>query len=117
MVGLMSELIRYRRLVKAIREIMDTNSWNQTSMAKAFGTKQPVVSAWVTGASFPDEVLRRKLAKCRGLTLEQFDAWLEGESVEERALPHTVEEALPLLVNLDWAERVQLIKKLLDESV
>lgn len=95
-----SGIIRYRNLVLAIRKLMG-DTYSQTSFAKVLGTKQPVVSDWLSGKTWPSEESRRKLAKLRGQTLDQFDDYLNGDKVEASILPETAKEALSMLVQLD----------------
>ncbi len=105
----MSEISRYKNLCAQIQGILSTNDWTQTDLAKHIDTRQPVVSAWLSGEAFPGERLRRELAKLRGLSLDQFDAVIDGQPIEQRDLPLTAEQTMPLLVKLPKTELLNLI--------
>lgn len=96
---------------------METNGWVQTDLANALGTNQPVISAWISGTNWPSEKFRNGLAKLYGKTPTDFSYYLEGRKPGEIELPETCAEAMPLLVKLDWNERVRLMQLLLEQSI
>jgi transcriptional regulator with XRE-family HTH domain len=107
-------LTQYRNLKNAIIQLLREHDWTQGDLAREMGTKQPVISAWVSGSSWPNEQNRKLLAKLRGETSEQFENYLKGLEPDARETPDTAAEAWPFVKDLDKDEKVILIKQMLD---
>lgn len=108
---------RHTALIRCIRQIMDVQGWNQTEMAEYLGTRQPVISAWLSGDSYPAEGNRRKLANLLGYTIDAFDSMLSGETAPAagRFRVQTAEELLQVSADLSAAEKKRVALKLFEE--
>ena len=79
------------RLSALIKELR--GSLNKTQFAKRIGVERSSISVWELGRSYPESENMRKIARLKGWSLEQLEAYLlKGELPTEDPLEQILRE-------------------------
>lgn len=97
------------RLVDLVRELRGDLS--QRQLAKKLGVSDSSVHFWEAGTAWPGTQNLKKLAKMKGWTLDELQAYLEGE-VPRRSL--SVQQLLAEVRSLPFSEAAQVAKVALE---
>ena len=97
------------RLVNLVRELRGDLS--QRQFAKKLDVSDSSVYFWEAGMAWPGTQNLKKLAKMKGWTLDELQAYLEGE-VPVRTL--TVQQLLAEVRSLPFSEAAQVAKVALE---
>lgn len=90
------------RVVAAVRALLDSKKWNQTTLAPEIGMKQPTLSALMRGKHQAGYGTARLVAKISG---QHVDVLLGGQAP-------VGDESSPLYENLSgWSDAMRIVRK------
>jgi transcriptional regulator with XRE-family HTH domain len=102
-----------KRLKEILEEVKAGRS--QRQLAHDLGVSLGTVQNWLAGDSFPSSEKLEKIATAVGMTIEQLFVRLMGEDALKPTEPKVAEDVLVQAKMLDKAQKVRLLKLLIDE--